>query len=415
VADTARLIPDCRVSVDGQKLETAEDAALTRVSVDLSMELFGQCTLIFNDPKLALINGKKFASGVAIKVEIGFAAKLEKVFEGEVVALEPQFRRDLPPSLRVVCHESIHRLALSQMTRSFNDVDDSGIATQIAQEHGLTADAPSGSKEHVLQANVTDAAFLKRLAQKHGNYLRIDGKKLMIGPPPKGADISVTPGDGLTKLKVKIKSQQQVGEVTVHGWDPKAKQEIIGKAKPEGETGEGAKTYGGSKTLAFAGHEHRPVDTATAEAMAKGRLKKIAEGFVTAQGQMIGDPKMVPGAMLNIDKISNGVDGGYRISEARHEFSRHGYFVDFKCIRVTKKTASSKAAEKAAKAEAQETKAIEADQNKAGAEEARKNAVKPDPVAQAQAKALQDAAQNGAPFCEKCEEAKKKKAAEQAA
>ncbi|MFN2548100.1 MAG: contractile injection system protein, VgrG/Pvc8 family [Myxococcales bacterium] len=324
--------------MDGQKLGIDEDAALARVVVDLNADLFGECTLIFHDPKLTLINGQKFACGAAIKVEIGFAAKMQKVFEGEVVALEPQFRRDLPPALRVVCQESIHRLALSQMTRAFNDVDDSEIATKVAQEHGLTAEAPSGSKEHVLQANVTDAVFLRRLAQKHGNQLRMEGKKLIIGPPAKGADVAIAPGDGLTRLKVKIKSQQQVGEVTVHGWDPKTRQEIVGKAKPpSGVTGEGATQYGSGKTQSFAGHEGTPTDTATAEAMAKGRLRKIAEGFVVAQGQMIGDARVVPGAVLQLDKISAGVDGGYRVSEARHEFSKHGYYISFKAVRIAKK------------------------------------------------------------------------------
>src|SRR4051812_10694366 len=348
---------------------------------------------------MALINGTKFKSGVAIKVEIGFASKLQKVFEGEVVALEPQFRRDMPPALRVICHESIHRLALSQMTRAFNDVDDKEIATKIAQEHGLTADAPSGSKEHVLQSNVTDAVFLRRLAAKHGNFLRMEGKKLIIGPPPKGGDVAISPGDGLTKLKVKVKSQQQVSEISVHGWDNKTKKEIIGKAKPEGEAGEGGKKYGGGKTLSFAGHEKIPSDMATAEAMAKGRMKKISEGFVTAAGQMIGDPRVIPGATLQIDKISNGVDGGYRVDEARHEFSKHGYFIDFKCTRDTKKTSSSKAAEKAAKEQAKETKAAEAaDEN----EQNQKAPAKPNKEAQAQAQVMKDAAKSGAPLAEEC-------------
>jgi len=113
-----RLIPDCRVSVDGKKLDIGKDAALTRVDVDLDLDLFGQCVLTFNDPKLVLINGKDFASGTAVKVELGFHTKLQEVFEGEVVALEPIFRRDTPPLLKVVCQESLHRLALSPMTRS---------------------------------------------------------------------------------------------------------------------------------------------------------------------------------------------------------------------------------------------------------------------------------------------------------
>ena len=157
VADTQRLIPDCKVSLDGARLEGENDTALTRVDVDLDVDLFGQCTLMFNDPKMALMASKDFKAGVAVKVEIGFASKMQTIFEGEIVALEPQFRRDLPPSLHVVCHETLHRLALSSMTRSFQNVDDGEIVKKIATANGLTGEGPSGTKEHILQSNVSDA------------------------------------------------------------------------------------------------------------------------------------------------------------------------------------------------------------------------------------------------------------------
>jgi len=53
-----RLVPDCRVSVGGSPLRLEKGAALTRVTVDLDLDLFGQCVLQFNDPDLRLINGK---------------------------------------------------------------------------------------------------------------------------------------------------------------------------------------------------------------------------------------------------------------------------------------------------------------------------------------------------------------------
>jgi hypothetical protein len=172
-----RLFPDCRVSVDGQKLAPAERVALARVDVDLDRDLFGRCDLVFADPKMDLIDGNKFLSGSAVKVEMGFGAQLNRVFEGDVVALEPRFRRDIPPALHVVCQESLHRLALSPMTRSLNGVDDNDVVCKIAQEHGLSGEGPKGTKTHLLQGNPTDAMFLKRLAQKDGNTLRMEGKK----------------------------------------------------------------------------------------------------------------------------------------------------------------------------------------------------------------------------------------------
>ena len=336
-SDAQRLIPDCRVSIAGKKLDLVKDARLTRVAVDLAVDLFGQCALTFNDPKLLLINGKDFDPGVAVKVEIGFGANLTKVFEGEVVALEPQFRRDLPASLRVVCQEAIHRLALRSSTRALLQVDGKEVARKIAQEHGLTAEAPSGSKEHVLQANVTDSTLLRRLAGTSGNHLRIEGKKLVIGPPPRGAAITIGPSDGLKKMKVRFKAGAQISEVSVHGWDPDAKRDIVAKVKAQGATGEGSKQHGGNATLSFATDEHMPADVATAQAMAEGRMRKLAEAFVTAQVEMIGKAEVQPGAEITFEKMGDKLDGKYRVEKAHHDFGKHGYWVSFHAVRLAKK------------------------------------------------------------------------------
>ena len=97
----SRIVPECKVSLEGTKLEGEKDAALLRVDVDLDVDLFGAATLFFNDPKLAFTNGKDFKPGTAVKVEIGYGSKLTSIFEGEVVALEPQFRTNHPVTLRV--------------------------------------------------------------------------------------------------------------------------------------------------------------------------------------------------------------------------------------------------------------------------------------------------------------------------
>ena len=333
---SSRLVPGCRISLGGQRLALEDEARLTRVEVDLDLDLFGQCKLVFHDPLMELINSDKFQSGTAVEVALGFGHELSPVFAGEVVALQPSFVHDLPPALEVICQDSLHRLALTQMTRALNDVDDKEIVTRIAQEHGLSAEAPSGTSGHSLQANVTDAVFLRRLAQTHGRYLRIEGKKLIIGPPPKGAELTLGPESGIQRARLRIKTLSQVGEVSVHGWDPKAKREIVGKAKPQGETGKGAKEHG-KGTLSFASHELPPADVKTAEAMASGRLQKIAEGFITFQAEMTGDPRILPGASVTLDKMGAQMDGVYRVDKAAHRFSRKGYQVDFRAVRTGEK------------------------------------------------------------------------------
>jgi phage protein D len=341
-AGAERLIPDCRVSVDNKRLDLGRDAQLTRVLIDLDIDLFGQCCLIFNDPALSLINDAKlFAAGVPIKVELGFGPKLDKVFEGEVVALEPRFTQSRPPSLRVICHEPLHRLALAQMTRSFNQADDQDVVKKIAQEHGYSSDAPAGTKEYLLQGNLSDAAFLRKVAQRHGSSVRLVGKTLMVGPAPSADDIPLQPGDGLQKMRVRIKGAGQFGEVSVHGWDAKNKCAISGSAKPPpGDAGEGARAHGGSTALRLAAAEELPADITSAEAAAKARLQKLAERFVVAKGEMIGNAQVQPGRNLALDKMGEMIDGRYRVEHASHEFSKHGYRVSFSAVRIAKKKAA---------------------------------------------------------------------------
>jgi len=152
-------MPNCHVFVDGTRLALDEEARLVSVDVDLDGELFGRCEVSFHDPSLKLIDGRQFQSGTAVQIDLGFGSRLSRIFDGEVVCLEPRFRRDVPPALHVICYERLHRLALSPATRAFNNVDDDEIVKNVARDHGLTGEAPTGSKSHILQSNVTDAVL----------------------------------------------------------------------------------------------------------------------------------------------------------------------------------------------------------------------------------------------------------------
>ena len=52
---------------------------------------------------------------------------------------------------------------------------------------------------------------------------------------------------------------------------------------------------------------------------------------------MIGTADAVPGYQFALDKFGEQVDGTYRVEHARHEFSKHGYRLGLKAVRVAKK------------------------------------------------------------------------------
>lgn len=363
-----RLTPDRRLHLDGKAVAPELGARISRVVVELADDAFNLCTITFNDPDMSLVSGDTLTAGMGLGVELGYLGKTKLVFDGEIVSLEPRFARDKPPGLVVRALERLHRLALSPRTRSFHDADVKAIATKIAHEHGLSADAPAGMKGHLLQPNVSDFSLLRKIAARNGHHVYQSGKKLVIGPPPSLGELELTPGQGLQHLQVRLRATEQVPKVIVRGWDPKAKQAIVGQASPSGEAAEGAtaaRPFG--RTDFFIEGVH-VLDTADANAIAKAAVARIAERYAIAEGSMLGDPEVVPGKVLAFDKLGELLDGKYRVTTARHEFDRRGYRVLFEATRVAKKKSAVKfkappptkaAAQKAAAAEKKAKKELE--------------------------------------------------------
>src|SRR5439155_15733138 len=92
----------------------------------------------------------------------------------------------------------------------------------------------------------------------------------------------------------------------------------------------------GTGMLSLAGESVIPPDTASAESMARARLRRLSEGFVTARIDLLGDPRAVPGATVKLEGFDKAVSGTYRIDKARHVFSRHGYFTEIRGSRIAK-------------------------------------------------------------------------------
>src|SRR2546422_719074 len=125
-----------------------------------------------------------------------------------------------------------------------------------------------------------------------------------------------------------------------------------------------------------------PRRRATADRMAKGRLKKIADGFVTAEMELIGDPRLRPEAQIELQKVGAQIDGIYRVDRARHRFDKHGYLVNVKAVRISVPPPAAQPQPPPPQQQSQSPQA--------------------QPAPSPQAQAMRQAAQSGAPFCEEC-------------
>ncbi len=341
-----QLVTTFRVEVDGTPLPDDVDALQTSVVVDNSLVDPDMFVLDFRDPDRVVIpkSGITIGSSVTITAVSDAHAEGKELVQGEVTALEVEFSGDGTSTI-VRGFDKAHRLLRGRTTAAYKNATYADVVRTVARRAGIavgTVDSTSGVHDHVIQANVSDWDFLRRLAGEVGYDLRVVADKLEFRKPGKAAEapgpgtlaaqepFQLVKGRNLLELQGLVSAAEQVSEVEVRGWDERVKKEVVGQT-PAGtasaEAGLGptdlAKTFG-SPRLVSVSTLHAAQGNADAEA------KSIAEhvGGTSAElyAVVLGDPTLLPGTPVSLALVGEPFDGKYVITASRHVYDRYeGY------------------------------------------------------------------------------------------
>jgi phage protein D len=347
-ADTNKpLVPAFEVVVDGSPLPTDAAAHVVSVTVDEDLGLPGMFAVELlgtgdRDEEVPWLDDTTiFAVGSVVEVKLGYGDQVETLIIGEITGLEPAFSSDQPQSLMVRGFDRLHRLQRGRKTRTFAQQKDSDLASQIANEAGLTPDVEDSSVTHdyVLQANQTDLEFLRARAARINYEVAVDDKKLLFKPArnAESAVFTLAPGDGLLAFHPRLTSLGQSNEVSVRGWNVKDKDKVVGQSR----TGDEVSTMGGQDTgpaaaeSAFGAAVQTvsawPVASqAEADQIAKARLNGIALHYITGEGSCYGRTDVRGGIVVDIQGIGKRFSGSYYVTGVSHRYGgRRGYVTHF--------------------------------------------------------------------------------------
>src|SRR5438874_4873074 len=217
------LLPDFDVRINGSPLPVEAMAYVAGVTVDESVELPSMFTLEMTSSdaqkqEVPWIDDQQlFAIGHVVEIKLGYGDGLETLLIGEITALEPEFVFNRLPSLTVRGYDRRHRLQRGRKTRTFVQQKDSDIASQIASEAGLTAQAEDSGTVHdyVLQANQTDLDFLCERASRIQYEVVVENKTLFFRPVANAQSevLTLTMDDDLLEFYPRLSSAGQVSEV----------------------------------------------------------------------------------------------------------------------------------------------------------------------------------------------------------
>jgi phage protein D len=323
--------------------------------------------LTFLDIALDVLGKAGLQLGTAVQVLGGVRddPTARPLVEGEVTALEGLYGEGHPYT--VVRGASLdHRLQRVRRTRTLLNIKDSDLARQVASAAGIpagTIDATTATHPVLGQDNQTDWQLLRERAEEDGFEVGVAEGKLYFraaSTASTGTKVKVTAGENLLAFGPRVSTAGLVPEVEVRAWDP-VNAKAVAVKKPVAASGvsigagdpvaaarkflkagppAAAATNADlgpapsqqarivfDRALTIDGNSTQAV-TDTAGALAE----HAASGFAEADGEMLGDARVVAGAVLDVDGVPAEFAGTWTVSRARHVFDHNhggGYRTEF--------------------------------------------------------------------------------------
>jgi phage protein D len=346
---TSFLLPDFDIKFGGSAPPQEMLNDMLDIVVEDSFHLPSACTIRLNswdmeNNKFKWDGHSMLQPGQAVEVKLGYVNKLEKVFEGEITALEMDASAHMTPTLILRCVDKAHRLHRNRVQKTYQDVTDSDVVSTVAGRNGLGTDVTSTTAVHkwICQDNQTDYEFLKMLADRNGFRVFVSGNTLhfeAVGEAS-GSDAVAEWGMNVRSFRPRLTTHGQVQEVTVRGWDPSKKQGIIGKALHDAATK--TRSISESKTgyalsSDFGDAKQVMVDwpihsQAEADSLAKSFMEKRESSSIEADGLCVGQTNIKAGKTIDVKGVGDKFSGKYVVTSATHTFTpAEGYTTQFVC------------------------------------------------------------------------------------
>jgi phage protein D len=340
------LTPEFVLRLNGAELPPQAVADLIGITLVDDVDAPGMCVFTLSgwdgvkmEPRW--IDDDLFAEGTSVELQMGYRNKMSPLFKGEITGLEPEFPEGQPPTLLVRSHDRRHRLMRASKTRTFTQMKDSDIATQVAGDAGLSPQVEDSgvTLPYLIQHNRTDLDFLLERARRIGFEVIVNDRELHFRKRQyrESEAIELRREVGLLEFMPRLSTLNQVESVEVRGWNIKEKAAWVSQAGADTETARmaGKSTGPGTVQQTFPGsvavNTSAPVASQEdADSFARGMLHEMGLHYINAEGVCIGEPELKAGSVVKIEGMGRRFSGLYYVTATEHRFRpRKGYRTAF--------------------------------------------------------------------------------------
>lgn len=347
MSSAQQMIAGVLVSVGGSPLDPSYTDKIKEVRVDDSLTLPGSFLVRIFDDGMQNLDSHPFEFGkeVEIKFQAPSSGAWTTVLKGEVTTVEPEFERS-GVVINVRGYATSHALNRTRKSKTYQDQTYGDIASEVIGDAGLstgTVDDRGGVQKFVQRTNETAWEFLNRLAQRIDFEVVADEQNRVhfrkAGGPSGAAEKTLRWGEDLITFRPRLTGIQQLTDVTVRGWDPVAKQQIVSQKSASSLNDRIGSKIGIQRSQvasALKGGKleigDRLVTTAAeADALGESALSKLMNAYLEASGTAVGNPDLKPGVKLTVEGVGSKYGGTYVLSEVTHVYrGETGYMTSFK-------------------------------------------------------------------------------------
>lgn len=300
------------------------------------------------EEELLYLDGRILDFGKELSVSLGPAARAQTVFRGRLSALEADFAEGREPQVVAFAEDTLMDLRMTRRTRTYENVTDADVASEIASLYGLRAevDAEGPTYDLVQQWNLSDLAFLRERARRIQAEVWVDEGALQFQSRGRRSspEVTLVMGNELLALTVRADLAHQRTAVRVSGYDAAERAAIDEEAGEDAIRAEITGGRTGPRVLGEAfgdrvSHRSREVPLTSAEARdwARAEMLRRCRGFVQASGVTRGTPDLWVGGRLTLERVGAPFEGGgYYATRVRHTYDlTSGFRTHFEAERAT--------------------------------------------------------------------------------
>ncbi|HKQ04333.1 MAG TPA: hypothetical protein VJ464_04320 [Blastocatellia bacterium] len=298
-----------------------------------------------------------FDPGKELELWMGYFGKdsLRLMIRGQITALRPAFPASGSSTLAISGLNVLHKLRTKQESHAYENMTDSQIARLVGSRLGIKILTGNGAGEekykYIFQDNQYDIIFLMERARRIGYELVAEEQGqngqaaetvLKFAPSLNTRKLTyrLSYGRSLIEFKPDLTTANQVGEVTVRGWDSLNKKKIEYTAKRSEIVTKGVGAEGNQSAIEQSFNQRKeiiatkPIESeAEAKTLAVQTLEKIAKDMVKGSGSTVGLPDLRAGNVVEIDGLGKRFTGRYFITSTTHAIGDSGYTTQFECRR----------------------------------------------------------------------------------